>query len=329
MRLNRTTLIMAGVLAIFLVIYLTTVYNKTESTIDREETAFGVRSADVVERIELTQYVQEEEQTSVELTRQSDSTWMVNGQYSANPTQVEVLLKTLENMEVKQPVNKAYKQNIFQDFKKRHIRAEIDVSEGRDKTIFVGGPTQDHTGTIMMLKGAKAPYIVEYPGFVGYLTPRFRPKLDVWRENLLFNATRQQLAQVEVRYPVFQKGFSLRRSEAGWGLASGESLDSTRLNAYLEQFQGKVYARSYAGQDFPGVKDSLQNVTPEARLVVQRRDGEQRAIRFFDRPDDPNTLFGWVEGDGRLLLIQHAVIDRFLVKTGFLRGKESPGQPAL
>ena len=45
------------------------------------------------------------------------------------------------------------------------------------KTIYVGGDTQDQLGTYsMILDNSSEPYVLEIPGFKGYLSSRFHAK---------------------------------------------------------------------------------------------------------------------------------------------------------
>jgi hypothetical protein len=238
----------------------------------------------------------------------------VDKDYTVVPAQIELLLRTLHNLEVKQPVNAGYRETILKRMRNRQIRVEVRMADGSSKIIFVGGATHENTGTEMMLKGAQNPYVVEEPGFQGYLTPRFMPDLEAYREKILFDMPAEQLSQVSLSTPTGDIDFQLSRPNANqpWQLSPQASeAEPMALEAYTRQF-GKIYARAFADADFPNAKDSLAKLRPDFTLTMTSFGGEKTEVYLFNRTDNVNEMFAWSNRDPRLLRVQHAVIDPFL-----------------
>ncbi|MCB0852270.1 MAG: hypothetical protein KDD63_08620, partial [Bacteroidetes bacterium] len=152
---------------------------------------------------------------------------------------------------------------------------------------------------------------------------RFAIDPKVWRENLLFVANPDKIKSVSITYPDPDRSFQLIRESAedNWRLFASESkLDEGQLNAYLENFKGQINAESFATNDFPGKLEELKGQAPDVIFSVSYFDMEPRTIYLFEREDNRNNFFGWVEGDEELLTIQHFVFDKFLVDRGSLLG---------
>ena len=118
---------------------------------------------------------------------QNDSKWVLNDSLVPNQYLINLLLKTLKDMKIKQPIARAALNNIIKRMAIQNTKIEIFQKNKKTKTIYVGGETPDQLGTFMMLQGAKEPYIVHIPGFNGYLSSRFSCKENLWRSKQIFN----------------------------------------------------------------------------------------------------------------------------------------------
>lgn len=318
MKQPKAIVVMAIILLGMGLVYYFAVFNKDGTTVDPDEIAFKIRDTSAVEEISLTLLVEEQPKNALTLKRQEDGRWQLNDTATANPLQVQFLLGTLHQLEMREPVNEQYRQNIFQQLKKRQIRVEIESDAGEDKTIYVGGATPDRIGTVMLLRGEDNPYVVEIPGFNGYLTPRFEPELKSYEEIVLFAAKPEAVREVEVTYIGQDSSFHLKKNGENWSMATGEPLNPEETGNYIQQF-GKVYALAYADNDYPNGLDSLSRLQPDARLRIRTKGGKTQVVHLFQPPKKKSLMLGFHPDGNQLYYVQHAVIDKFLKKRqGFL-----------
>jgi hypothetical protein len=186
----------------------------------------------------------------------------------------------------------------------------------------VGPQTKDLQGTVMRMLG-DTPFwcpaqaqVVHIPGLQGYLNSRYTLDFELWRENLLFEARPEMLSSIQVSYRKEPKqSFSLLKEGENWALEGIESrVDSQALADYLGLFEGKVYAESFAEKYFPNYLDTLRMEPADITYTLTYPDGGVRRFFLYEREDNLNNYFGWVEGEEELITVQRFVFDKYLQK---------------
>ena len=123
----------------------------------------------------------------IKLHRQiNEKKWILNDSFDADKYSIDLILKTIKEMRVKQPISNAAIHNVIKRMSIQNTKVELFDKQGKIKTIYIGGETPDQLGTYMMIEGAKKPYIVHIPGFNGYLSSRFSCKKQTWRSKNIF-----------------------------------------------------------------------------------------------------------------------------------------------
>lgn len=319
----RTTLLLAGTLALGLIAYLLFVFDRGAGTLDPAEADFAIADSSAVHRIVMRSYRADRMTQEVILQRQSNGDWLLNDTYPALRPRVRHLLKVMGRLEVREVLNESGQRTANQFF--QAMRTEVAIMDEAGnylKHYWVGSETPDARGTLMRMAEAETPYVVEMPGLQGYVKASYAMDPLLWRANRLFVADTARLQSLSVEY-VRQPEISwtlLRQADGRWDLAEGEA-DPQRLEVLLRQFKGMVYAETFASYDFPGKQQQLAEQQPDLRLKAVLRDGSRREIVMYDRQDNPNNLFGWVLGAEELLTIQHFVIDPFLPTKSYLTGE--------
>ncbi|MEM9984867.1 MAG: DUF4340 domain-containing protein [Bacteroidota bacterium] len=319
----RTTLLLALLLIGSLTAYFAFLFNPDGDSFAPGDAAFAIEDTAQVYRIVLTQIVEGETKHQIELDQLPDGDWQLNGQYPAMVPRVRNLLGVMSRLEVRTVLNDAAEVNAERFFST--IRTEVQAFDAEGdliKSYDVGSETPKSKGTLMRLKGQETPYVVELPGLAGYVKAAYSLDPSFWHANRLFDAQVNKLLRFSVLYREPERSFTLERlNDSTLALADPKkSADPQRLEAYLSLFKGRIYAETFAEAQFPGRKAKLEQLDPDLRVVASYRDGSERIITLHDREDNPNNLFGWVEGEGELLTIQHFVIDPFLVDRNHLLG---------
>ncbi len=141
-----------------------------------------------------------------------------------------MLLETLNQMRIRQRVNKAAKKNIVDNISVSHTKVEVYQivpfinwfggrlqlfkSEKLVATYYIGHETQDNMGSYVFREGDDEPYIVHIPGFRGYLGPRFEPVPELWRSHRIVDLPVTEIQSVKVEIPNQPQDPTSRRSRS-------------------------------------------------------------------------------------------------------------------
>src|SRR5688572_26297176 len=215
-------------------------FNNKRSTISEALRDFGVKDTGSITKLFLAN--KSGQQTLLE--KQPDGDWLMNGKYLARPDAMQTLLETIHNVEVRSPVAKAAYNNVIRNIAANAIKVEIYNDQGKLKTYYVGGPTQDQMGTFMYLENSTVPFIIHIPGFDGYLTPRYIANETEWRVKTVFRLGDGKLKSLTVSdFIQTDRSFSLNRNQNGTYQMfdkSGnevENLSQDKVINYLESYR--------------------------------------------------------------------------------------------
>lgn len=307
--------------AIVAVIYFSE--NKTTEQVLRD---FAVADTAAIDKI----FLADKNNNSVLLEREGDH-WIVNGEYIARRDFIEVLLYTMKNIEVSSPVPEARLDKVMKSLSVKGIKAEIYQKGELVKTYYVGGVTKDNGGTYMILEGSEQPFILHIPGFAGYLSVRYLPYINEWRERIVFRYDVDEIKKVRVEYPMNPSdsfiAYSYGNNEYGITNLNGGSFDFVIDTMKIKEFISKVKfigLEAYISEELMDYKrDSLLQETMSARYTVENRDGEEKDVRIYLRQninqsvDDDGNLYDWdidnlygiVNDDKEVVLLQHYIMD--------------------
>lgn len=296
----------------------------------------------------------------VTLTREGDSTWLVNGAYAANQPFVDLMLETLNTMRIRQQVNKNAIPNAIKDIAAHGIKVEvyqnvpfINWFGGRLKlftreklttTYFVGRETPDKLATFMFRKGDDVPYIIHIPGFRGFLTPRFVADPMKWRSHNIVDLNVREIERVEMEIPDSpQESFAIVRDGDGFVMEMLDShqrtngFDTARVAQMLSAFTwlnfdefASIVPNSFADSCVSGTPRTILRITDihgnntELKTYIKYTNPEDRKAM----PDpsmyetfDLNRLYA-ILNQKDTVLIQYFVFDNILQPASYFLGAE-------
>ena len=181
--MKKTHFYLVSIILLILLIFIVINKNQSQSSLRFDKRNFAIEDTVSINHIIL----QNRNLEKITLTRDPQhNQWLLNDSIQANRYLINLLLKTIKEMRVKQPIARAALPNIIKRMAIQHTKVEVFQNNKKIKTIYVGGETQDQLGTFMMIEGAVEPYIMHIPGFNGYLSSRFSCKKELWRSKKVF-----------------------------------------------------------------------------------------------------------------------------------------------
>lgn len=269
-------------------IYIYKNKNKT-STIDKEASAFRYMDTASIDKIFLAD--KEGKQVLVERTPEG---WMLDGKFQVRPDVIDLLLYTIKMVEVKSPVSKNGKTSVIKIMSAKSTKIEIYSKGKKVKQYFVGHPTQDHTGTYMILtdletgKNYEEPFITHIPGFDGFLSTRYNTDELDWRNRLVINFRPPQIKQIKMElYEIPDSSFVIdlfSMQRFGLKTAKGKFIpfEEDKMKQYIAYFQN-VNCEIVLDKKNKLVDSLSTSALPFAKLTITDRNNENSSYEFYHK----------------------------------------------
>lgn len=336
--MKKTSIITILILVALAIAAVVVYKNKGKnSTIDKEASDFGLKDTASVDKI----FMANKEGKTVLLERKPGG-WMVNGKYQVRPDAIDMLLYTIRMVEVKSPVSKSGRETVIKFMAGQSMKVEVYAKGKKVKQYYVGHPTQDHTGTYMLMSDPETnenyedPFIAHIPGFNGYLTTRYFVEEADWRDRLMINYRPPQIKQIKLDLHEIPDSsfvidlFSMQR----FGLKNGKGqqlpFSEEKLKQYIAYFQNVNC--EYVMEKTDHLADSLaKSAVPFATLTVTDRNNQQNVTQFYhkypvaskneqygvDYKYDPDRLFVKFNGGKDYGVAQYYVFGKMLQTFGY------------
>ncbi|MFZ4520150.1 MAG: hypothetical protein ACOYNC_00515 [Bacteroidales bacterium] len=341
MKKNRSIFIVFILLALIaLGLWLT----QSSTTFRRSLSDFKLLDSSNVTRI----FIADKNNNMVTLARVSPGKWTVNEVFPAQNQSINLLLKTMVELEVQQPVANAAHDNIVKELAVNAVKVEIYQQvyridlfgfirwfshEKLTKVYYVGGATQNNLGSFMLMQGSSEPFIVFLPGFRGFVSPRYSPIEKYWRDYNVFRKTIPEIAKVRVEIPA-NPGYSYEVKNNGNNkfvmLSLKDNLevpdyDTLKLLNFLSGFRNLNYEALLNDMDKVR-KDSILRSQPFIIITLTDTAGVSKTITTYHKkgpegqvdptgiplPYDLDRLYASVNDGKDFTIIQYFTFDKVL-----------------
>ena len=329
-----------------------TIYNpsKIEDTFAGNlHTQFALENVDQVQRI----FMVDRQGRQALVERVKDLHWTYTNKetgkkFRANPSAVNMLLKTIQKIRTREPINKAAIDNAVKSLASKSTKVEIyDKDKNQLRVYYIGATTGGGTGNFAIMEGSDQPYVAYIPNFQGTIDNRFITSEADWRDKAIFRVDMDEFefAQVEYQDPI-QYAESFKISKTNNGLFNVEPL-SEDVTKYDMSFVNQDNASTYV-EDFnmvgaekilynKEVRDSIITTTPFAVVTYKTTaHNEPQVFRMYslynpnaDRGDGNvghrqkiQRYFVDIDEDN-FFLAQHLVIRKVLWGYNFFFQKEA------
>lgn len=329
-----------------------TIYNpsKVEDTFAGNlHTQFALENVDQIQRV----FMVDREGNQALVERVKDLHWTYTNKktgkkFRANPSAVNMLLKTIQKIRTREPINKAAMDNAVKSLASKSTKVEIyDENKNKLRVYYIGATTGGGTGNFAIMEGSDQPYVTYIPNFQGTIDNRYITSEEDWRDKAIFrvDADDFEFAQVEYQDPI-QHAESFKISKAGNGLFNIEPLneETTKYDmSFVNQDNASTYVEDF---DIVGAekilydkaaRDSIITTTPFAVVTYKTiHHNEPQVFRMYslynpnaDRGDGNvghrqkiQRYFVDIDEDN-FFLAQHIVIRKILWGYNFFFQKEA------
>lgn len=221
---------------------------KEKGVFSKDEASFQVTDTASVYKI----FLADKKGKKILLDRNSGE-WRLDNKYPVMQQPINILLTTINRQIAQYPVPQNAYDNVIKMMAGEAIKVELYGKRGDKISVFyVVGQANDNKGSYMLMEGSDMPYVVQIPGFEGYLTSRYSTEIADWRDRTVIDIPVNNLKYVSVTYdnePL--NNFILKRNpsngfdvEVDKALVSGKELNKKRADLYSSFFE-KVYSEGY------------------------------------------------------------------------------------
>ena len=316
---------------IFLALAITStvlVLRRSNSTISEVLTDFAVKDTASITKIHLVDHYKND----IVLERKGPGYWVVNNTHKAKQSCIRVLLMTIKEVQVKSTLPIPARDNVIKDLASNGVTIDIYSGGSNPKTYYVGSPTPDNLGTLMLLKGSSQPFVTWVPGFEGYLTTRYIVRLKDWRSTDIYHLNPAEITEVQVVYSQDErKSFTLKAKDNEFLVYKDASASlPVRVNDLL----AKKYLAGFKAinfevfVDFNQFKiDSITRIGPFAEINLTAGGKNYPPLKLYyvratevskgigKNGEDMDRFYGIIaDRPNELLMVQKYVIGKLLAE---------------
>ncbi len=336
MKNKSTLLLIVAVLVLAVIAYFVTIQDSEQGG-TKPMSDFAIENTDKINKIIITE--SNRNKAELELV---DGEWMLNNEFKARPSNVDLLLKTFRNIKVQTAVSKDMKKTVVANMASRYKKVEIFIDGKLEKTYFVGSATSDHYGTYMLLEkdGVKSsePYVMHIPGFNGFLESRFYTNENDWKYSGVFVYDPLDIKSIKVKnYLNPDESYIIKQEDKKVSLSTLDGNKIEGVNNALAENYVLIYEKIFFNKivEFSDKKvDSVKAITPIYTIEVNDVNGKTKKVNFvYKKKDnielddvtgepilyDENYIFGYYPESNEILLFQYYSLGNILAgKSYFL-----------
>ncbi|MTB50497.1 hypothetical protein [Lewinella sp. W8] len=285
--MNRTSLLLLAVVVLGALAWYVSSQGQTPTRLadGAEERQFAYAEIDDVHKI----FVADRKGHTVTLTRGGETGWLADGK-PANENVMKNLLSTVRLIDIQSlPTRKAI-PNMVKNLATQGILVQLfDRNGNKLRGYYIGGSTNDETGTYAIKEDSENPYIVHQPGFTGNIRARFNLWDDEWRSKVYFQVDPDKVERLSIDYPKQQsKSFLLEKDGGSYRLSplyeTGQPVREIPrgvAEGILSRYE-KYYVNRYENQDAPSI-ERARELLPFAVITLQEEGQEAKEMRLFPR----------------------------------------------
>jgi len=297
--MNKRARAILVVLIIVIIPSVMVIMKNKGKTLSGKDTDFAIEDTACINKI----FIANKLGGKVTLERKPGQPWMVNDKYLARRDDIFLLLETFKNIQVRYPAPKEAQESLIKRMSAQSVKCEIYCNGELARVWYVGSETQDLKGTFCLLQDPKndkpfeTVYVLEIPGFIGVITPRFFTAEETWREKRVMallptqikNVTLNMVGQPDSSFSIDVKGlhdFSVKT-------LSGKSIapfDTLAVQQYLSYFMA-LHVEAWASNSTDKEIDSVRRTNHFLDISVTDTQNKTEKFKFYHKRPLPRNEY--------------------------------------
>ena len=339
---NKSSLIVITLLTILCAVsYYLYKHKSGGSTIAKESRDFKIKDTASITKI----FMADKNGQSITLERTKQG-WVTPNKYPCRADAINLLLYTMNMLDVKSPVSKNAKPGVMKLMVGRSIKVQAFEGNKLVKQYYVGHENMENDATYMILtnldngENYEEPFLMCIPGFNGYLSSRYILNEDEWRDRMMINYTPPQLKSIKLEFAEKPDSSYIIKlnSTTSFELqklnGSPIPFDEVKMKQYLAYFQNISYEKLLTNAS-KKLSDSIQNTIPFLKLTISTNQNEVKEFSFVNKHTsaalnqkygvdykyDPDRLFVYQKSNKEVALIQYYVFGKIMQTYGYFLPK--------
>ena len=284
----------------------------------KEQSDFAIKDTAAIDRFTIS----DTENNSITISRKEDGkTWKIEGSaYEAQVGSVNLILETFFRLRVKRDVPSRTVEHVLSSLSARSKKIEIFMNNENEpaKTWYVGGATQDHEGTFMLLqtrdKISPVPFVMYKPGIYASMDARFFTSWIEWRASHVFKyPDTRDIKSIKVEFlKDTTNSYKVENNQSVVSLFNGnnhivEHFDSIQVKHYFSHYKKIHYNRIV--QKKQEYLDSVFSSPVFYKISLEDKYEKQINVELWKIKsfDDWDPEYGYirVNGNNELLRVQY------------------------
>lgn len=328
--MNKNLKILLVLVAVCAAVYFVFV-RKPWTTLKSELKEFAIKDTAAVTRF----FLADKRGHSVTVAKNEQGIWMVDHTYKADIMKVNLLLATMHDITVRNPISEKEFNSVIGTLATEGIKAEFYSGDKNIKTVYVGPGSADQSGTFMLIEGSSAPFVTHIDGFIGYLTPRFYTLQIKWKSKEVFNMAEAEIAKITVNYP--------QQPEQSFEVTNGAAIEVKDVlhntTVPTDPKFARYYLASFSNLFFEGYDeelsghsaDSIHSMKPYCVIELTKKNNEKIKLQLYYKavgdhtkilydeegkllPYDTEKFFGFINDEKEVVYVQEYNFGKVLKK---------------
>jgi hypothetical protein len=293
---------------ILVIIAAILVFNGSKSTMKPAMKDFAINDTSTVMKI----FMSDKNNRNILLERQPQGYWELNGHFKAHEESIDLLLKTMLNLAIWEPVPEAahntvitvmaassVKVEIYQKVFRINLfnRIKIFPHVKRTKTYYVGYVAQNNIGTYMLMEHSSAPFLVYLPGFRGFVQSRYSTLEKDWRDHAIFADKINDIRSVAVQFVEYPElSYKVINNDdvrfSVVSLMNNKEIrvfDTMKVVNFLASF-ANIRCEAFLNDLPQEERDTIIDKYPFHIITLIKKSGEKEVVRTFHKPVLPGQF---------------------------------------
>ncbi|MFT5780337.1 MAG: hypothetical protein ACI837_003299 [Crocinitomicaceae bacterium] len=209
----------------------------------------------------------------------------------------EFLMDAFQNIEFKGYIPDNSHDRYIKMMTAQHVKVEIFQNGEWAKTWYLGPPSPDHYGQIMLLEDkdqkSDIPVLMKIKGMNGIIEPRFFADKRLWACTNIFSVPIEEISNVDIKfYDEPERSFKVTKDGADLKVyQQGKRLLDAKpdmIFRYLNSYK-KIHFNLHNFELTKTQVDSIKRSTPFATLQLKETNGKSTKLRMFRITDTYQT----------------------------------------